>query len=237
MLASLSMLALGIFGPGIATGLVSGGPSLEPVRWPEQRWGRRRCHWRRGGCWRRQRRGCRARMAPGAACLAAGRAAPRRLSMLAHGRRQWHPGARWRGQRGQDRRSRRRTLDEASAAAAFRPDEAPASGADAADAPPSNEQPAWAKRLHRRQQLTHAATTAAHTLRRRRRQLQPAFVIPIHKENSHAIQTTAGALRRYAAACHPYQSAAQVWDDRIGSARVQAKNWRLMAFGCLTLGC
>jgi len=27
------------------------------------------------------------------------------------------------------------------------------------------EQPVWAKRLHRRQQLTHAATTAAHTLR------------------------------------------------------------------------
>ncbi len=25
----------------------------------------------------------------------------------------------------------------------------------------------------------------------------------------------------------PYQRAAQVWDDRIGSARVQAKNWRL----------
>src|SRR5574340_728564 len=33
----------------------------------------------------------------------------------------------------------------------------------------------------------------------------------------------------------PYQAAAQVWDQRIGSARVQAKNWRLMAFGCLTL--
>jgi len=31
----------------------------------------------------------------------------------------------------------------------------------------------------------------------------------------------------------PYQRAAQVWDERIGSARVQAKNWRLMAFGCL----
>ena len=27
----------------------------------------------------------------------------------------------------------------------------------------------------------------------------------------------------------PYQRAAQVWDDRIGSARVQAKNWRLIA--------
>ena len=33
----------------------------------------------------------------------------------------------------------------------------------------------------------------------------------------------------------PYQAAAQVWDERIGSARVQAKNWRLMAFGCLVL--
>ncbi len=33
----------------------------------------------------------------------------------------------------------------------------------------------------------------------------------------------------------PYQRAAQVWDDRIGSARVQARNWRLMAFGCLFL--
>lgn len=33
----------------------------------------------------------------------------------------------------------------------------------------------------------------------------------------------------------PYQRAAQVWDDRIGSARAQARNWRLMAFGSLTL--
>lgn len=33
----------------------------------------------------------------------------------------------------------------------------------------------------------------------------------------------------------PYQAAAQVWDERIGAARVQAKNWRLMAFGCLVL--
>jgi type IV secretion system protein VirB5 len=33
----------------------------------------------------------------------------------------------------------------------------------------------------------------------------------------------------------PYQKAAQVWDERIGSARVQAKNWRLMSFGCLSL--
>jgi type IV secretory pathway TrbF-like protein len=33
----------------------------------------------------------------------------------------------------------------------------------------------------------------------------------------------------------PYQRAGQVWDDRIGSARVQAKNWRLAFFGTLAL--
>ncbi|OZB19111.1 MAG: conjugal transfer protein TrbF [Hyphomonas sp. 34-62-18] len=33
----------------------------------------------------------------------------------------------------------------------------------------------------------------------------------------------------------PYQKPGQVWDERIGSARVQAKNWRLMALGLLGL--
>lgn len=33
----------------------------------------------------------------------------------------------------------------------------------------------------------------------------------------------------------PYQRVAQLWDDRIGSARVQARNWRIMAFGGLLL--
>ena len=33
----------------------------------------------------------------------------------------------------------------------------------------------------------------------------------------------------------PYQRAGQVWDERIGSARVQAKNWRLHGFGSLIL--
>ncbi|MER9350693.1 conjugal transfer protein TrbF [Mesorhizobium sp. M0227] len=33
----------------------------------------------------------------------------------------------------------------------------------------------------------------------------------------------------------PYQKASQLWDERIGTARVQAKNWRFMAFGCLAL--
>ena len=33
----------------------------------------------------------------------------------------------------------------------------------------------------------------------------------------------------------PFQKATQVWDERIGSARVQARNWRLIAFGNLIL--
>ncbi len=33
----------------------------------------------------------------------------------------------------------------------------------------------------------------------------------------------------------PFQRAGQLWDERIGSARVQARNWRLMAFGGLML--
>ena len=36
----------------------------------------------------------------------------------------------------------------------------------------------------------------------------------------------------------PYQKAGQLWDDRIGTARVQARNWRLMALvnGVLSIG-
>ena len=33
----------------------------------------------------------------------------------------------------------------------------------------------------------------------------------------------------------PYQKAGQVWDERIGSARVQARNWRLAFFAMMTL--
>lgn len=33
----------------------------------------------------------------------------------------------------------------------------------------------------------------------------------------------------------PYQKAAQAWDERIGSARVQAANWRYIAMGALAL--
>jgi type IV secretory pathway TrbF-like protein len=33
----------------------------------------------------------------------------------------------------------------------------------------------------------------------------------------------------------PYQRAAQVWDDRMGAARVQARNWRLACFGAISV--
>lgn len=44
------------------------------------------------------------------------------------------------------------------------------------------------------------------------------------------------ALQRYGQPVEPetpYQRAGQLWDERIGSARVQAKNWRLVSFGTL----
>jgi len=46
------------------------------------------------------------------------------------------------------------------------------------------------------------------------------------------------AVQRYARTPEPetpFQRAGQVWDDRIGSARIQARNWRVMAFGTLAL--
>jgi type IV secretion system protein VirB5 len=33
----------------------------------------------------------------------------------------------------------------------------------------------------------------------------------------------------------PYQKAAQVWDERLGTARVQASNWRLAALAAIAL--
>jgi len=46
------------------------------------------------------------------------------------------------------------------------------------------------------------------------------------------------AVQRYGLTPEPvtaYQKAAQLWDERIGSARVQARNWRIMALGTLAL--
>jgi type IV secretion system protein VirB5 len=45
-------------------------------------------------------------------------------------------------------------------------------------------------------------------------------------------------IQRYGSAPRPetvYQQAGQLWDERIGTARVQAKNWRLIALGAVTV--
>ena len=62
-----------------------------------------------------------------------------------------------------------------------------------------------------------------------------ACVIPIHKEKRPCDSSDRRCAADTPQPATPYQAAAQVWDDRIGSSRVQAKNWRFMAFGCLLL--
>lgn len=195
MLASLTLLALGIFGSGIATGLVSGAPQLGAGAMAGAAVGAAGTAVAVGaaatGVGGAVVAG--ARMAPAAAKLAgsgartatsaagsaksafqagsaaagggakgamaglgnvaktgaqsAGRAAASRAS--AAGQRMAAPFREgWNG-------------DAGASAGQAAASEAPA-GAAAAQTP---EQPAWAKRLQRRQQLTHAATTTAHTLR------------------------------------------------------------------------
>ncbi|MCY1296165.1 P-type conjugative transfer protein TrbL [compost metagenome] len=127
MLAALALLGLGIFGPGIATGLVSGAPQLGA--------------------------GAAAGTALGAAGMAAGVAAVATGvggAVLAGAR--MAPGA-------------------ARLAAGMAPGSANAGaavGGTATAAGPATsptQQPDWAKRLQRKQQLTQAAATVAHTLR------------------------------------------------------------------------
>ncbi|MET2522945.1 P-type conjugative transfer protein TrbL [Ralstonia sp. SM1884_UCD616_TZ26] len=188
MLASLSMLALGIFGPGIATGLVSGGPQLGAGAMAGATLGAAGTAVAIGavatGVGSAVSAG--ARMAPAAAKMA-GSGARTMASTAGSAKSAYQAGSASAGgglkgaaagvgnvaktgaqTAGQKVADGARSMKE-RVAAAFRPDDAPASSGpqSAADsaAPAAAEQPAWAKRLHRRQQLTHAATTAAHTLR------------------------------------------------------------------------
>jgi type IV secretion system protein TrbL len=196
MLASLTLLALGIFGPGVATGLVSGAPQLGAGAAAGTALGVAGTAVAVGA----------AATGVGSAVVAGARMAPAAARMAASGARAASstassaksafqagsagagggikgasaglgnvakPGAQSVGQKvaagAQSMKAR--------AAAAIKPD-APSSGAGGAsapsgpaaqggaEAPPANtEQPAWAKRLHRKQQISHAASTVAHTLR------------------------------------------------------------------------
>ncbi len=179
MLASLAMLALGIFGPGIATGLVSGGPQLGAGAMAGAAIGAAGAGVAVGsaaaGAGSAVAAG--ARMAPGAARSMASTAGSARSAFEAGSAGAGgglkgtaagmgnvaKAGAQAAGQKvAQGARSIRERA--AAAFSADAPTSTPAASTDASPTTPQ-EQPAWAKRLHRRQQLTHAATTAAHTLR------------------------------------------------------------------------
>ncbi|HGM5077163.1 TPA: P-type conjugative transfer protein TrbL [Serratia marcescens] len=184
MLASLAMLALGIFGPGIATGLISGGPQLGAGAMAGAALGVAGTAVAAGavatGVGGAVVAG--ARMAPGAARSMASTANSAKSAFQAGSA---GAGGGLKGAAaglGNVARTGARSLKE-RAAAAMQPQAAAstagagggaaasaASTASAAQgsadaAPASTHQPAWAKRLQRRQQLSHAATTVAHTLR------------------------------------------------------------------------
>lgn len=195
MLASLAMLALGIFGPGIATGLISGGPQLGAGAMAGAALGAAGTAVAIGaaatGVGGAVAAG--ARMAP-AAAGAIGSGARAAASTASSARSAFQTGSAAAGgglkgaaagvgnvartgaqAAGQKVAAGARAFGE-RVAGAFRGEGSAAAGASAeagasstgsaaATSATDQEQPAWAKRLHRRQQIAHAATTAAHTLR------------------------------------------------------------------------
>ena len=93
--------------------------------------------------------------------------------------------------------------------------------------------PDWAQKLRRDQRMREAATVAAHTVRDGDRPASGEN--PRLRDDALMFKRSTTTYGDTPEPVTPYQKAAQVWDERIGSARVQARNWRLMAFGCLAL--
>ena len=192
MLASLAMLGLGIFGPGIATGLVSGAPQLGAGAAAGTAIGAAGLAVAGGaavaGAGSAAAAG--ARMAPGAAraAIGGGAAAARSASTLAAGAKEAYQagaaasaggsvraagagianvaktGASAAGQRvaAGARAVKDRVAGFVAEAAA--PAAASASASESV-AQPATSEPAWAQRMRRRQHVAHAATTTAHVLR------------------------------------------------------------------------
>ena len=131
MLASLALLALGTFGPGIATGLVSGSPQLGAGAMAGATLGAAGTAVALGA----------AATGVGGAVVAGARMAPGAVRMAAGGASSMKAAA--------------SGASSAMDSAASIPKHTTTSGG----------QPAWARQLQRRQQLSHTATTVAHTLR------------------------------------------------------------------------
>lgn len=142
MLASLALLGLGIFGPGIATGLVAGGPQLGAgvaVGTALAATGLAVA----GG----------AAVVGGARLLARGGAALRSATSLAANARQDYAA-------GKSATSTHASAQRSTATASQQATAPAASGEGAQSAAPG-----WARRLRRRQPLTHGVSTAAHVVR------------------------------------------------------------------------
>jgi type IV secretion system protein TrbL len=203
MLASLALLALGIYGPGIATGLVSGAPQLGAGAMAGAAIGAAGTAVAIGaaatGVGGAVVAG--ARMAPAAAKLA-GAGARAATSAAGSAKSAFQAGSAAAGGGAKGAMAGLGNVAKTGAQSAGRSAASGASGAaqkmtgsfragwngteagggaapgaagtgqaaageatDSAASSQKQEQPAWAKRMHRRQQITHAATTAAHTLR------------------------------------------------------------------------
>lgn len=191
MLASLAMLGLGIFGPGIATGLVSGAPQLGAGAAAGTALGAAGLAVAGGaavaGAGSAVATG--ARMAPGAArsAIAAGADAARSASSMSSGAKSaYQTGVASSGATGVRAAGAglanvarsgagavgQRVASSAKAAkdgvVSFIADAAAPTATKVADASESSKtasEPGWAKQMRRKQQMTHAATTAAHALR------------------------------------------------------------------------
>ncbi|MGJ7524845.1 P-type conjugative transfer protein TrbL [Variovorax sp. GB1P17] len=193
MLAALAMLGLGIFGPGIATGLVSGAPQLGAGSAAGTAVGVAGLAVAAGaavaGAGSAVAAG--ARMAPGAgrAAVAGGASAARSASALASGAKSaYQAGAAasggggiraagaglanvakaGAGAAGQHVASGAKAVKDRVAnyvADAAAPAAAPSFATDATATGSPAAEPAWARQMRRKQQVAHAATTAAHTLR------------------------------------------------------------------------
>ncbi len=234
ILAALALLGLSIFGAGIANGLIAGGHSSAPAPLSGRGWRRRpvagvaagcgdrrhRCRRprdrRRGGAALRPRAAPRRRFRAGgaggvasAAGTAATESAAPRGSKLARKLRR-------RAQRGDDGRRPRSNAPRCRVAGL-------------ADAP------AWANRMKRHQtmqprRLRRSTTLCAPAIIRA---AVPPSTSPKDHERCSDVSTV-----RYGTTPEPetpYQRAGQAWDERIGSARVQARNWRLAFFGALLM--
>ncbi|GER09536.1 P-type conjugative transfer protein TrbL [Variovorax boronicumulans] len=194
MLASLAMLGLGIFGPGIATGLVSGAPQLGAGAAAGTALGAAGLAVAGGAAVASAGSAVAAgtRMAPGAAraAIGGGAAAARSASSLADGAKSAyqagaaassgggvraagaglaHLAKTGAGAVGQQVASGARAVKDrvasfvADASAPATTGHAASTGAYEPDA--QAHEPAWARQMRRKQQLSHAASTTAHVLR------------------------------------------------------------------------